>query len=370
MIIIEVGRTMRYVVFIAGALILISLAIPVTLTAQSKVDSTAPSFSLLDLQGNRFDLEQHLGSKLTIILFWATWGHDSIEMLDDIERLYLKYQNRGLEAVGVCVEQQSIVDSVKQRITDTVQHKKISFPVLLDDQLQTFRRYGVIAVPTSVVIDANRKILYHLSGYPIVGREELFGFIQERFEGKRKINNHKKFERDPDKKALRLYNMAEMKYAKGQLDTAKKYASEAAARDSGFIQPLLLLTEAAIEERDLKNAAIHAARALQLEPKSIPALSLSGLIAAKNGETEKAIKILESVIMQNDTFAIAHCYLGYALGLTGDGKRSDEEFSRAEDLSPAEYRIPISRSEIYERSGKQKEAMSEKIKAKRLRREK
>jgi Flp pilus assembly protein TadD/thiol-disulfide isomerase/thioredoxin len=338
-----------------------------TTNAQIGVDSLAENFSLNDFQGKNYSLKEHLGGKLTIVIFWATWGHDSSEMIDTVEELYKRYHEQGLEAVGVCVEQQLISDTVRQRISETIKKNGITFPIVLDDKLHIFRQYNIVAVPTTYVLNAQRNIVHHLSGYTIVGREQMFEFVREQFEGKRDVTIHKKFEREPDKKSLRVYNMAEIKFYKSQYDTAKKYLLESIASDSLFLEPHLLLIELGVEVGALSEADAHLRRALQLNPKSVEALSLSGLLAAKKGEKEKSVKMLEEVVSHYDSSASAHCYLGFALGINGKPEQALMEFAKAEALAPSNYRIPQLRAEVYSAMGKQQEAVHDKLKAKKLR---
>jgi alkyl hydroperoxide reductase subunit AhpC len=353
-------RGMRYIVFL---LIAVSHA-----NSQSAMQSIAPNFSLKDIDGNNWSSDKHFTGKFTIVLFWATWGNDSIEMIDTVEELRKRYQAQGLEAVGVCVEQQTISDTLRARIIETIKTKRLSFPIIFDDQLRTFRQYNVIAVPTTFVIDEQGKIVYHLSGFTIVGREQMFEFVREHFEGKRNITVQHKFSRQPDKHALRLYNMATMKLSRSELDTAKKYAHEAVAIDTGFVEPLILLTEIALEESNIVLAEKNISAVLRIMPGSMEAQSLSGLIAAKQGDTTRALDILKKVLQQSDTIAIAHCYLGYLFGITGNLNGSDEEMKRATELSPSDYRIPMVQGDLLEKAGKITEAKALKKKAKQIRR--
>lgn len=332
-----------------------------------QTDSIAASFELHDLNGERFKLDENLGKKLTIILFWATWGHDSSEMMDSVEHLYQQYHDQGLKAIGICVEQQNISDSIKQKIIKFVKENRVSYPIALDNQLQTFRQYSVIAVPTTFVIDKDKKIIKHLSGFSIVGREELFEFVYEQFEGKRKPTVHKRYEKEPDKNALRNYNLAYVKFRKGNLDIAKKYANEAYQSDTLFIQPLLLLTEISIENKEIDGAGIFIDKAKKLNPNSLEVIAYEGYLKAMTGDTTAAKELLASVVQKADTFTLARGFLGYTWGVSGNLDSALNEFKRAEELDSADFRIPKLRSEIYERFGKQQEAIQDKLKAKKLR---
>jgi len=331
-------------------------------------DSIITTFSLRSIDGKIITLTENLGEKITIVSFWATWGDDSIEMLDNIEKLYRKYHEKGLMAFGICVEQQSISDTMLQKIIDTVRKKQLSFPILIDDHLMTFNQYNVIAVPTTFILDEKGKIIYKLSGYPIVGRNDLYEFINQQFEKKQQIEIHRKYKRVPDKKSLRLYNLALMKFKKDELDTAKKYALKSIDHDTLFIQPLLLLAEIALQNNDLLDAEIRIDRSLKIDENSTDTKSLYGLLLAKKGETNKAIKILDSLIKTEDKLAIVHCYLGYAYGVAGDYDKAFDEFLKSETLVKNEYQLPMLRAEIYDKMGKHQEADADRKIAKMLQR--
>ncbi len=335
---------------------------------QNQVDSSlAPSFTLKNFNGKQQSLNNLLGKNLSVIIFWATWGEDSIKMMSDLQKLYVKYQKKGLNVIGVCVQQQVISDTMRQRIIDTVKRKQITFPLLFDHQLQTFQLYHVIAVPTTFVIDKSRKILFKLAGYPIVGRDKLFNFIVEHFEGKPPVVERKNVGRKVNPNAVRYYNMARFEYKMGRNYSAKGHAIKAVKLDSLFVKPLLLAARIELREKQISNAAKYIERALKLKPNLTAALLLKGFLLAKQDSAKKAIKLLNNIIRNDSTSVLAFCYLGYAYGMNNNLKRSLLEFKHAETLSKNDYRIPLLRGEIYKRFGKLKKAKADKLKYQKLR---
>ena len=335
---------------------------------QNQVDSSlAPPFTLKDFNGKQQSLNNLLGKNLSVVIFWATWGVDSIKMMSDLQKLYVKYQKKGFNVIGVCVERQVINDSLRQKIIDTVKQKQITFPLLLDYRLQTFKLYHVIAVPTMFVIDKNRKILFKLAGYPIVGRDKLFNFIVEYFEGKPRIAAKKTIGRKPNANAVRFYNMARFEFKMGRSFSAKGHAIKAAKLDTLFVKPLLLSAEIELRGKQISNAAKYIEQALKLSPNLTAALLLKGFLLAKQDSTKKAIKLLNNIIRNDSTSVLAFCYLGYAYGMDNNLIQSLLEFKRAETLSKNDYRIPLLRSEVYKRFGKLKKAKADKLKYQKLR---
>ncbi|HSQ75228.1 MAG TPA: TlpA disulfide reductase family protein, partial [Bacteroidota bacterium] len=114
------------------------LAIPLApVLAQLPSDSLAAVFSLPTLDGRTLSLEQMLGEKLTILVFWATWGKDSSRVLEEMEALYRLYHDRGLAVLGVCVDSQSMSAEDTRRIADSLKRKDMTFPIVIDNTLQT-----------------------------------------------------------------------------------------------------------------------------------------------------------------------------------------------------------------------------------------
>jgi len=314
---------------------------------QNQADSSLASpFTLKDFNGKQQSLNNLLGKNLSVIIFWATWGVDSIKMMSDLQKLYVKYRKKGLNVIGVCVEQQVINDSLRKKIIDTVKQKQITFPLLLDYRLQTFKLYYVIAVPTMFVIDKSRKILFKLAGYPIVGHDKLFNFILEFFEGKPRAAAKKRIGRKVNASAVRFYNMARFEFKMGRSFSAKGHAMKAAKLDTSFIKPLLLLAKIELREKQISNAAKYIERILKLKPNLSVALLLKGFLLAKQDSAKKAIKLLNDIIRTDSTSALAFCYLGYAYGMNNNLKQSLLEFKHAEALSKNDYRIPLLRSEV------------------------
>lgn len=354
--------------FVGAALCsLIVLYVPLpSVLAQVPADSLAVLFTLPSLDGRKLSLQSLYGEKLTIIVFWATWGKDSSRMLEELQELYAKYNARGLQVIGVCVDSQSITEQDKQRIADTVQRKSLAFPIALDDSLRTFRAYSVVAVPTTFAVNREGKILRKLSGYPVVGRGEFFEFVVEQFEGKRPVVAKISRVHTPSKDAIRQYNMARVNYERGQADLALKYAEKAAGLDSLYAEPFALLAAIAIDENRMQNADSLDAVAMRLEPDLVETKRVHSLLLAKNGKVTEALSLLTDLVKSDSTSSETHSYFGYALGMSGSIERALAEFARAESLSNSDFRIPLLRAEVYEHAGKKAEADAERSKAKRL----
>ena len=141
-------------------LFLASLNINPTDAAQNDIiGKSAPSFTLLDLNGNKVSLSD-FKDKVVILDFWATWCPPCIKEIPHFIELYKEYKNQGFTILGISVDRQGIgiVKSFNQKY-------KINYPIVMADS-QVARAYGNIrSIPTTFVIDPAGKIRRMYVGY-------------------------------------------------------------------------------------------------------------------------------------------------------------------------------------------------------------
>ena len=88
-----------------------------------------------------------------------------------------------------------------------------------------------------------------------------------------------------------------------------------------------------LERRDEARAAFS--RALSVLPKFAPALVNEGNLALEDGNVAEAVRLYESAIRSDDSYAIAHLNLGVAYKRLGRRAEAVREFRRAHRLESA-----------------------------------
>lgn len=158
----------------ALALALVTLLVgpaPAGSFKRTEVGEPLKDFVLDSLAGGSLRLSEHLGSRATLLVFWATWSPRSAEALRDFEQLYRAHRAGGLQVVGVNVEHQEWDPGDLPRLEQFVRDLGVTFPVVLDKDLAVFSEYGVIAAPSSVLAGPDGTILELLEGYANVTRD-------------------------------------------------------------------------------------------------------------------------------------------------------------------------------------------------------
>lgn len=117
----------------------------------------APDITVQQLDGTEIKLSD-LRGKPVFLNFWATWCPPCVGEMPHFEALYPKYQN---QIQFLAVSQ----DAKKEAADSFIANKGYTFPVAWDAGQKAGQTYGVQAIPTSVLIDAEGKIIdIHVGG--------------------------------------------------------------------------------------------------------------------------------------------------------------------------------------------------------------
>ncbi len=101
------------------------------------------------LDGRTIDLAA-LKNKVVVVDFWATWCGPCVAELPHVKALYAKYKGKGLEIVGVSL------DEDRATLESFVKKEKLGWPMLQvnqEDPNNPAERFGVSAIPVMLVVD-------------------------------------------------------------------------------------------------------------------------------------------------------------------------------------------------------------------------
>ncbi len=110
----------------------------------------APEVVLRGVDGKFVSL-QALKGNVVVVNFWGTWCPPCREEIPSLIKIYNTYSPKGLKVLGIASEGEAEVNSF-------LKSHPIPYPVLLDQNMQAFRSFGVAFVPVTFVIDKNGNV--------------------------------------------------------------------------------------------------------------------------------------------------------------------------------------------------------------------
>jgi thiol-disulfide isomerase/thioredoxin len=114
--------------------------------------------------------------KATLLDFWATWCGPCRKTLPVLANIYKKYGDKGLEVIGISNEGLSELNAFYSQVHAS------PYPLYRDATQDLWRRYGIHAVPTLMLLDKDGYIKGVWSGAP--GEYALDQLVRETLEGK------------------------------------------------------------------------------------------------------------------------------------------------------------------------------------------
>lgn len=132
-----------------------------------EVAAIAPDFELQSLSGESVTLSS-LRGRPVIVNFWATWCAPCILEMPNLEKYYQRY-SREFEILAVNAGESE--DDVRR----FVEKIGVTFPILLDPQIETQALYRVRGLPTTFILNGDGIIeAIHLG---LLSEKQLSGYL-------------------------------------------------------------------------------------------------------------------------------------------------------------------------------------------------
>ncbi len=138
----------------------------------------APGFTLPDIDGNTVCLDSLVKDGPVFMSFWALWCKMCIKELDALRPYFDELDSLGVNMLAISQDKARAVPKVKPF---ALSHKW-KYVVVLDPENILRTLYNVQAMPSSFIVDQNKKLIFTHQGYKpgdeiiIVNKmRELFG---------------------------------------------------------------------------------------------------------------------------------------------------------------------------------------------------
>ena len=106
----------------------------------------APDMPMPGIEGGVVRFDSFKG-KVIVLNFWATWCPPCRKEMPLLESTYKRYKDKGLVILGINYNED------RERVLKFTQEMGVTFPIILDKELNLTRKYGVLALPATFFID-------------------------------------------------------------------------------------------------------------------------------------------------------------------------------------------------------------------------
>ena len=114
----------------------------------------APPFTLKTPQDEVHSLDEYRGNPV-LVFFWASWCSVCKSVMPNLETVYQEYAPQGFEILAVNTTNQDVLSMAETYF----EAQGYTFTMLFDQAGETANQYQMRAVPTSVLIDPEGKVV-------------------------------------------------------------------------------------------------------------------------------------------------------------------------------------------------------------------
>lgn len=163
--------------FAAALCGLLTLALAAGYIPSGRADEgrTAPDYGARLLGGDEEATLASLRGKVVLLNAWATWCAPCRVEMPDFQAFHQRYRERGLEIVGVNIDEGEADEKVERFVEKT----GVSFPIWRDPRNRFAKRFRVLGVPATLLIDRSGVIVHHWEGPMNPGADENLALIEQ-----------------------------------------------------------------------------------------------------------------------------------------------------------------------------------------------
>jgi len=112
---------------------------------------------LADINGNIIGLSDFQG-KVVFLNFWATWCRSCVSEMADMQALHQKLKGKAFAMVAINIKES------RSHVKNFLVAQDLTFTTLLDPDGETLGRFGVRALPTTLILNKSGQLIETIIG--------------------------------------------------------------------------------------------------------------------------------------------------------------------------------------------------------------
>jgi Tfp pilus assembly protein PilF/alkyl hydroperoxide reductase subunit AhpC len=345
-----------------------------------KEGDRAKEIVLSDLDGKTVNMAEFFGSKHVVLVFWElpldnSFLNYSLDALNHLNDLYSKHHDKsGLEVVGIYtpVDDKDIPEKEISEVRQLIASNRINFPILIDRGLKYYREYGVIALPTTVMVSKPGTIEFVYPSFPQTAPPIISRQVRALIRGTKVEPPAKKVkEKESDSQKEGLYLYALQMFKKGLLEQSFSSLEKTIALNPDNLWAHNLMGIILWKRGMATQSREEFEKAIALDMGNIVPHLNSTILLFDQRKYDEAEELLIKAPTVHDEFNIrAHWMLGLIYKNSNRIDQSLKELELAysllevmtlkdEETESYSFRIPILRdlAELHSRKGDYKKAI-------------
>lgn len=273
-------------------------------------------------------------NKVVVVVFWASWSERSVEELLYMKGIVSRWPDQPLRVVAVNVEGQTMSAPKRQEIVDLVTELQLPFPVIIDKELEIFYKFGVIAVPSTAIVDSKGVLRSGPAGYSLTTRDLISDSIEALLglgSSEEVAVIHTGYE--PTDRAMRYYNLALNLFRQRMYERTLSNLDLAIADDSGFSAAHSLRGETFLMLNQSQEAAHEFGLAVTLDSSSVAAWTGWGKALMAQDDFDGAFVRISAALELDNSYTPAFLFLAFLLAKQGNSEAALDSLAKARDLN-------------------------------------
>jgi len=271
---------------------------------------------------------------MVIVVFWATWSKRSLDELEALKEIVDEVGEQPVRIIAVNVEGQDMTAQRRQEVVDFSQALALPFPSIMDEKLDIFYEFGVIAVPSTAIFDTTGILRYGPAGYSLTTRDLIVDSILVLL-GIREPSLVTPLKRgyQPKPKANRYYNLALGLSRRRMYERAQTNLEQARSIDSNFAMVYNLMGEIQLKLGDPASAIDYYSKAVAIDSTVVSGWAGLGRAYLRDGQIEAAMENLAAALKLDESYTPAFLDLGLSLAQKGEISQALDSLNKAVELN-------------------------------------